>query len=203
MKTDASPFPDGEGYANVLPHPRSSAAPRDTEPNIVIRPSETLERTVNSNEPIPGSASVIPGAVAPSKSGEYRLVYSYDTRAFVNFKVVDPKFEQIRVGKIRLSAGERERWINAFVVSFQERRYIMRSHRFEDQSSRIRFIDNLKIVQHNLALLAPYERIAEVNGPVTELAVVDGSGYQTAIRWRDAAGRLAEHTVAVDQPKPR
>jgi len=203
MRTEALPFPNEDGYAHMLPHPRSSVAPRDTEPNIVIQPGALIERTVTGSEAIAGSSSAMPGAVAPSKPGEYRLLYSYDTRSLASFKVVEPRFELISTGKLRLSAGEGERWMSAFVVSIEGRRYIMKSHRFTDLSSRIRLGNDTKVVQHNLALLTPYERIAVVDGPVADLAIVDGSNYRTAIRWREPSGRIVEHAILIDSPKQR
>lgn len=200
MRKDASlPFPNEEGFAFTTDHPYSRFLPRDTTPNLTLQPGQSIERSVSSREVTEDSSFKI--GDAPYTPGDYRIFYSYDTRTFVSFQVANPVFEQLQTGRMRQPAGEREKWVNAFVLIVDGRRLIMKNESWSNPTARIRL--KPETLFSDLLRLSPYVRVAETSGQITDLAIVDGSNYATAIRWRDSTGRIVERAVSSDAPKPR
>jgi hypothetical protein len=84
-----TPPGNGPGFAYTSPHPYSGMSNRDDVlPRVIINPGQTLSESYRTDAPLFLNQPALPGGTMPHTPGKYLIVYSYDTRAEVNFEVI-------------------------------------------------------------------------------------------------------------------
>lgn len=193
----------GTEFTFASPHPNSSGAPLDKD-LVLMQPSETMTRTIRSDEPTrPGGGPVI---YLPIKSGRYRVVYSLAPSKYASFTIAQPILERFTTVKLPASGSSGSgapgsHRMNAFVLAFGEQRLLMRttdSGIVAHGPLRIHVGEPLSF--RDATAISPYERVAELDRPVAALDLVPSSSGDIWLRWQDASGRKGEHEIQLPPP---
>jgi hypothetical protein len=194
---DYGPPPDS--IADVLP-----AAPLEGPPTIQLQPGATVSRTVRSNDLRVGEYVLNGGAVPDRLDSEYRLIYTYDSRVHTDFKVAAPFLERFVTQTLDKDlyihedgkAEEITHRVHALVLAIGEQRVILRTigawqPRLPRTAVGQKWSDSTAFY--------PYERIAELNEPVTGLELSASSSGSIELRYADASGRRTTKQIASEE----
>jgi hypothetical protein len=196
----------GIEYPPMSPHPYSAHRPWSDAPSLHLAPGETFSKTIRSDLRTASELLVFPKGTVPPKPGRYRISYSYDPRAQVEFNVFEPTFERfvtLALAKERVEWRNSERdsgmreithYVHVFVLADGNRRFIFRTLRSISPREKPTTLLG-KILTAGDVQSFSLERVAEVDGPVTGVEIDPPSGGSIAIHWADRFGKWQEMRV--------
>jgi len=192
-------------YAPVSPDPHFEFPPNPLGPTIQVLPGQVVTKTIRSDESTPQDDPVISPGVVPLEPGQYRLHYSYDMRANADFVVKRPVLEQfakLDLYQEKVTDEEGTEYLNTrriygLVLVLDGKRQIMRTiHAWHDERSAGELGEEFSAA----VAFSPYERIAEVAGPVTALRLEKQPDGQIKFLWSNEAGAWSELVVPGEEP---
>ncbi|HXN46484.1 MAG TPA: hypothetical protein VN893_07570 [Bryobacteraceae bacterium] len=182
-------------------------------PTVTLGPGQRVERQVAfSDRACPQCISLRPAGNPPAADGRYRLRYCFPQRfdacAETEFTVAVPtvvasahvkRAEPLRVTNKRTGQEKQyTRYFNALILESSGRRYVgvSRVHRgdFDVEPG-----PTGKLDAGVLALVEPYDRVAEVGHSVKAINLVADDRGNLTVTWTDEAGRPQAHYLSADR----
>jgi hypothetical protein len=154
-------------------------------------------RSVRTDESPFRWINALDGGVVPDIFGDYRLMYSYDQRAHFDFKIVKPMLEafttQTLANELWIhengTAEEITHRVHALVLDVGEERLILRTlGKFRPQKPQTPV--GSEWLESDGSTFGPFQRVADINGPVTNLEFSTNASGMIWLRRADGSGPL-------------
>lgn len=186
----------GQEYWYISPHPYSNYPPSPESPTVGIQPGEVMTQSVRTDEAVFSGAALLADKGVPTRPGEYRMVYSYDSRAHADFSVARPilegfKSQVLDEESVRASDGSRHvvtHRVHAVALAIGDRHLVLRTL-YARRPEKPRSVIGKEWSDGDAASFAPMERVAELDQAVTDLDLVVSSGAPMQLRWQVGNGR--------------
>jgi len=183
------PAGNGPDLAYTSPHPYSGMPNRDDSlPNVRINPGQTLSKSYRTDAPLFLNQPVLPGDTMPRTPGRYLIFHSYDPRAGADFEVVRPKIEALQSLRLpdEIVPGQAAHThvVHVFVLANgEDQRFLFRT--LGQWETGYRFVTALgsPLADFDIDTLAPYLRVAALDGPIRNLQLELGPRANIIVRW--------------------
>jgi hypothetical protein len=183
------PAGNGPDLVYMSPHPYSGMPNRDDGlPNVPINPGQTLTKSYRSDAPLFLNQPALPGDTMPRTPGEYLIVHSYDPRAGADFEVVRPKIEALQSLRLpdEIVPGQAAHThvVHVFVLANgEDQRFLFRTLGQWETGSRFVTPLGSQLADFDIDTLAPYLRVAALDGPIRNLRLELGQTGNIIVHW--------------------
>jgi len=184
-------------------------------PTVTLGPGQRVERrVVFSDRACPQCVSLRPAGNPPNADGRYRLRYCFPQRfdacAETEFTLAVPtvvasthikRVEPLTVASKRTGKEKQyTRYFNALILESNGKRYVVvsRVHRgdFDVEPGPAGKLD-----AGVLALVEPYDRVAEVGHSVKTITLLGDDRDNLTVTWTDEAGQPRAHFLSADRSR--
>ncbi|MBN8731348.1 MAG: hypothetical protein J0L64_12455 [Acidobacteria bacterium] len=201
-------------YRYISPHPNKGWSGRFVWSDemaaelktVWFKPGEKRMLEIRSFDPLPRTPDMMwpSGSSVPTHSGEYQMWFSYCTDARVGFRVIQPVFESF--AKVRLNESlrlydsmarrvvERPRYLYALALRVEEAVVIVARQGDSMQESVVTDVPGKVFRENAISPFSPFQRVAELRGPVANLAIRQLDETTFEVVWTEAGGRLVRRS---------
>lgn len=138
--------------------------------------------------------------------GEYQIRYAYCPQAHVEFSVVPavliahgilPLPRPLEVyDETERKIRQYPRALRAFALRLGEKSVVVVGRRDTPADTRLRTAPGMALSEYELVPFSPYDRVAEVNGPVANLAIRQLDETTFEVVWTEAGGRSVRRSYS-------